>query len=249
MNKCYVKVYYDWIEQTAALSDAERGRLFIAILEYARSGLDPKLDGRESILFPVFRATIDRDNKRAATNAQNGALGGRGNKATESNQKQNEASESEQKATKDIRQRTKDKGHKTQDKDEEYICAETESASTPPVMTLPLNDGALFPVEEDDISKWSALYPAVDILAELRKMAGWLDANPTRRKTKAGIRRFVNGWLAKEQDRGGSAPAPTYQSKAAERNAQYCQHDAPLSPLEKKAVERALAKEAYDERP
>lgn len=39
------------------------------------------------------------------------------------------------------------------------------------------------------------------------------------------------------------------QSKAAERNAQYCQHDAPLSPLERKAVERALAKEAYDERP
>ena len=71
-------------------------------------------------------------------------------------------------------------------------------------------------------------------------MAGWLDANPTRRKTKAGIRRFVNGWLAKEQDRGGAAPAPTYQSKAAERNAQYCQHDAPLSPLEKKAVERAM---------
>ena len=132
---------------------------------------------------------------------------------------------------------------------ESNVGAEPESASTPPVMTLPLNDGALFPVEEDDISKWSALYPAVDILAELRKMAGWLDANPTRRKTKAGIRRFVNGWLSKEQDRGGSAPAPTYQSKAAERNAQYCQHDAPLSPLEKKAVERALAKEAYDERP
>lgn len=127
---------------------------------------------------------------------------------------------------------------------EKDICAEPESASTPPVMTLPLNDGALFPVEEDDISKWSALYPAVDILAELRKMAGWLDANPTRRKTKAGIRRFVNGWLAKEQDRGGAAPASAYQSKAAERNAQYCQHDAPLSPLEKKAMERALAKEA-----
>ena len=65
MSKCYVKAYYDWIEQTAALSDAERGRLFIAVLEYARSGLEPKLDGRESILFPVFRATIDRDNKVA----------------------------------------------------------------------------------------------------------------------------------------------------------------------------------------
>ena len=76
MNKRYVKAYYDWIEQTAALSDAERGRLFIAILEYARSGLEPNLGGREGILFPVFRATLDRDNKIAETNSKNGALGG-----------------------------------------------------------------------------------------------------------------------------------------------------------------------------
>lgn len=131
---------------------------------------------------------------------------------------------------------------------ESDICAEPESASAPPVVTLPLNDGTASPVGEADVAKWSELYPAVDVVAELRKMAGWLDANPTRRKTKAGIRRFVNNWLAKEQDRGGSAPAPTYQSKAAERNAQYCQHDAPLSPLEKKAIARALAKEVGDER-
>ena len=123
MNKCYVKAYYDWIEQTAALSDAERGRLFIAVLEYARSGLEPKLDGRESILFPVFRATIDRDNKIAKTNAQNGALGGRGNKAVESEQKRNKAVESEQKPTQEKRHKTKtqekdndkDKGVKTRD--------------------------------------------------------------------------------------------------------------------------------------
>lgn len=111
MNKCYVKAYYDWIEQTAALSDAERGRLFIAVLEYARSGLEPKLDGRESILFPVFQATIDRDNQKSKTNSRNGALGGRGNKAIESEQKRNKATESEQKATKDIRQKTKDEDY------------------------------------------------------------------------------------------------------------------------------------------
>lgn len=84
MNICYVKAYFDWIEQTAALSDAERGRLFIAILEYARSGLEPKLDGREGILFPVFRTTIDRDNKKSAAYSENGKKGGRGNKANES---------------------------------------------------------------------------------------------------------------------------------------------------------------------
>lgn len=116
MGKCYVKAYYDWIEQTAALEDAERGRLFVAILEYARSGTFPELSGREAVLFPVFRAIIDRDNQKAEVNSKNGSLGGRGNKATESEQKRNEATESEQKATKDIRQKTEDKRQKTEDK-------------------------------------------------------------------------------------------------------------------------------------
>ena len=35
-------------------------------------------------------------------------------------------------------------------------------------------------------------------------MKGWLDANPTKRKTSRGIKRFVNSWLAKEQDKGGA---------------------------------------------
>ena len=116
MGKCYVKAYYDWIEQTAALEDAERGRLFVAILEYARSGTFPELSGREAVLFPVFRAIIDRDNQKAEVNSKNGSLGGRGNKSNESEQKQNEATESEQKATKDIRQKTEDKRQKTEDK-------------------------------------------------------------------------------------------------------------------------------------
>ena len=116
MGKCYVKAYYDWIEQTAALEDAERGRLFVAILEYARSGTFPELSGREAVLFPVFRAIIDRDNQKAKVNSKNGSLGGRGNKANESEQKRNEATESEQKATKDIRQKTEDKRQKTEDK-------------------------------------------------------------------------------------------------------------------------------------
>ena len=114
MAKCYVKAYFDWIEQTAALSDAERGRLFIAILEYARSGLEPKLDGRESILFPVFRATIDRDGIILDARAKNGALGG---KANRSKTKQTEANGSEDKPNKDIRHKKKDKDirHKTQE--------------------------------------------------------------------------------------------------------------------------------------
>ena len=123
MNICYVKAYFDWIEQTAALSDAERGRLFIAILEYARSGLEPKLDGREGILFPVFRATIDRDNKKSAAYSENGKKGGRGNKANESELKQNKANESKMP---NIRHKTQDKD-KDKDKDKDNSASPFES--------------------------------------------------------------------------------------------------------------------------
>ena len=33
-------------------------------------------------------------------------------------------------------------------------------------------------------------------------------ANPQRRKTRAGIRKFINRWLARAQDQGGSGPRP-----------------------------------------
>ena len=42
--------------------------------------------------------------------------------------------------------------------------AEPPSASTPPVAQLPLNDGSLFDVTEEDYTKWCALYPSVDVM-------------------------------------------------------------------------------------
>ena len=71
----------------------------------------------------------------------------------------------------------------------------------PPVLSLILNDKTLYSIYQGDIDGWKDLYPAVDILQELRKMKGWLDSNPAKRKTQRGIKRFINGWLAREQDR------------------------------------------------
>lgn len=87
-------------------------------------------------------------------------------------------------------------------------CAEPEKpASTPQeqtVFTLPLNDGTEHRVTQADFNKYESLYPAVDVMQELRKMAGWLDGNPKNRKTKNGIRRFINSWLARAQDQGNA---------------------------------------------
>lgn len=84
-------------------------------------------------------------------------------------------------------------------------CAEPEkSASTPPVISLILNDKSFFDITEEDVTKWSVLYPAVDVMQELRKMAGWCESNTAKRKTRRGVRAFITSWLARAQDRGGS---------------------------------------------
>ena len=76
-----------------------------------------------------------------------------------------------------------------------------------------LNDGNEWEPEQEDISKWKELYPKVDVDQEIRAMAGWLDANPTRRKTARGIKRFVNSWLSRAQDSGGSPMAKSSSGK------------------------------------
>lgn len=61
----YVKAFFDWPEQMSALKDEEKGRLFVAILKYGETGEIPEMQGAERILFPVFKAQIDRDAGRS----------------------------------------------------------------------------------------------------------------------------------------------------------------------------------------
>lgn len=61
----YVKAFYDWPEQMSALKDEEKGRLFVAILKYGETGEIPEMQGAERILFPVFKAQIDREAGRS----------------------------------------------------------------------------------------------------------------------------------------------------------------------------------------
>lgn len=83
------------------------------------------------------------------------------------------------------------------------LPAKLSAQQEPVVITMPLNSGE-HQVTESFAAQMQALYPAVDVAQELRTMTGWLIANPTKRKTKTGINRFINAWLSKCQDRGGS---------------------------------------------
>lgn len=97
-----------------------------------------------------------------------------------------------------------------------YSCAEPNMIVTaPPIISLILNDKTYYEVTKDDYDEWVELYPAVNVMQELRNMKGWCDSNPTKRKTRRGIKRFINAWLTKEQDRGGKR-SNTYQNQTAQ---------------------------------
>ncbi|EIP4193386.1 hypothetical protein LR989_005134, partial [Salmonella enterica] len=74
----------------------------------------------------------------------------------------------------------------------------------PEFIRLPLNDGSEFSVTESLVSEFETLYPAVNVRQALRNQRGWLLSAQRRRKTARGIRKFITGWLAKDQDRGGN---------------------------------------------
>lgn len=100
--------------------------------------------------------------------------------------------------------RIKDQG---KDQDHKTTCAEPLRDSTPVVLepaviSIIRNDKTQHPITQSQIDRWRELYPAVDVLQSLRNMAGWCDANPQRRKTKGGMDKFINAWLAREQNRG-----------------------------------------------
>ena len=60
--------------------------------------------------------------------------------------------------------------------------------------------GETFPIYADDITLWRESYGNVDIRQELMAIRSWLDANPSKRKTSGGMKRFINSWLKKAQD-------------------------------------------------
>jgi len=87
-------------------------------------------------------------------------------------------------------------------------CAEPKGSTpeviennSPIVIELPLNvKGTFHQVLQSDVDEFSELYPAVDIIQEVRGMRGWCNSNPTKLKTKTGIKKFINSWLSKAQN-------------------------------------------------
>lgn len=79
--------------------------------------------------------------------------------------------------------------------------SEQSEPAEEPLIKLILNTGEEYPLFQSDLEEYQATYPAVDVLQHFRQMRQWCKDYPAKRKTKKGIRRFINSWLAREQDK------------------------------------------------
>lgn len=212
MARNYAALPYDYLEEMDALNDAEFGRLTRALLVYSMTGEQIALCGNERFFVKRMMAQEDRfkasydgiATKRSEAGKAGAAARWQNGKRIFSNCKNSKAMSANGKNG-NTETNTETNIQLSNDSKGEY-CAEPQAADAPPVISLPLNDGTFFDVSENDRAKWSQLYPNVDVLQQLRNMVGWCDANPTKRKTRRGIKRFIIAWLAREQDRGSKAP-------------------------------------------
>ena len=82
------------------------------------------------------------------------------------------------------------------------------------IEAIPLNTGEEWTPTEAELSEYTRLFPSVDIIAEFRNMRAWSLSNPAKKKTSAGVKRFVYNWLSKEQNRPRRAVnMPVYNEK------------------------------------
>lgn len=223
-NKCFL-VYYDNEVIVCRLPDEEAGRLFKSLFPYGKESIKPNFEDNPALAmaFDILSMAIDRGKEKYAERCEKN----RKNISKRWNAEDTTVYDRIQSNTKDttvydrVPYKEKEKyKNKKKDKDINTISSEPEAAPSPQSgICIPLNDKSSYDVPLDKIALWKETYPAVDVEQELRKMVAWSHSNPTNRKTRRGVDRFINSWLAREQDRGGSRT--TREKEPAQTDEEY----------------------------
>lgn len=106
----------------------------------------------------------------------------------------------------------------------EPVSSKPPAADDSPIfISIPTNKfntaGEERPITENKIDEWQVTYPGVDVRQTLIRIRSWVVNNPNKRKTFSGIFRFIDTWLAKEQNQFGGQHATSHQPHGNNRSA------------------------------
>ena len=167
------------------LTDEERGDLLASVVCMIE---DIPFDKDVSSGVTMALHFIGKDIQKSKTAAETGKLGG--NPALKKGKRSSTA---------------KKKPAQAAQVDGQDVETQVQEPEQETFIQIVLNDGTFYPVTLQDVEEFRQYYPAVDVESEIRKVAAWSKNNPTKRKTRGGVRKFINGWLSRAQDKGGSS--------------------------------------------
>ena len=70
--------------------------------------------------------------------------------------------------------------------------------ATGAILEFPIKGGGVWRLMPGQLDRWTATYPRVDVLGQLRIALDWLETHPARMKTERGMPAFCSGWLKRE---------------------------------------------------
>ena len=188
----YVQVYHDFIHSLTPLSDAERGRLFTAMLEYAGQGTAPDLRGNERFVWPQLKSQIDRDCKRydgiSQVRSEAGKQGGLAKAGKRKQKKQKPASAG--KCTQD-KDKEEDKDNNKDDDEDKDRVREGGCGSETPLLS------------DEEAQKYAADLEAVFAHA---KLIGIPDTYSDRIRSDTLVSEYSADWLTEAIKRAGDGP-------------------------------------------
>ena len=225
MAREYVPLPLEYLEEMALLTDGDFGKLVRALLLYAKDGTPVDLEG--DCRFYCTRVmnkdkhyaerAAEEEEKRERVSRRNSRNARARYKTGDETAVACDGMQPHAMAGNTIPNQTipnQSKPYQSKPDQSNGDSAEPEmlSAAAPAV---PLVDGTEYAIKVKELEEWKKAFPAVNVEQELREMRAWCLANPTMRKTRRGVHRFINAWLSREQDKGH--PGQAAKAAPAER--------------------------------
>lgn len=225
MSRPWMPLYVaDYLADTGHLSTVEHGAYLLLIMHYWQKGGLPDDDKRlasiarasleqwqeiRPALLDLFQSgwkhsRIDDELEKSAKAYEKRAAAGKAGgeaKAAASNARAKLKRKPSNALPSTITTTLKEEGSNEPSSSEPEKSAPSEIV----VVSLPTVSEGEVPIFETDVAEWQPAFPGVNVNQQLQAMRSWLLANPTKRKTKRGMRKFVVTWLDKRQN---AAPTP-----------------------------------------
>lgn len=214
----YLKVWTSFREILEPLTDAEKGRLFVAMLEYAETDTEPQLSGNERYVWPSARQGIKRAADENERMRSMGLKGGRPRKTAETCenlQKPTETCENLQKPVETY-------GNPYKDKDKDNIYNTTTARAREGFMTDTEIDPLIVKVQQELNGLTDTHYQALDDYR--RELGDELVAFAIDKAVGNGVRNWsyvesiLRGWVTLHIRTIGEAKAESEKHKSQQQH-------------------------------